>query len=434
MQSIDIDVIMSLSNEEIQQIQQMTKQKYVEKHHKRKISYHESKNLWRTWVGPDRKEITKRKKQDLIDYLYDYYRKIEKGDNLTIKEVARQLRDYKQNNLNRSLDTIRKDKSVFDRFSTDEFADKFIDEFTEDYLEEYINFISKKIHPKKKALREAITLFKKIFDYAQKKHLIDSNPMDAIDINNYFQNCDLSSKTSDEKIFSQNEITKIKGEILSRLDKKGYNPYLYAILFAIETGVRCGEIPPLTWEDVNEEGIHIYKQQRIEQTSEGYNLIELLFTKNERQNPKNGRWFPLTEELAHLFKKIEQQQRELHIESKYIFAKKNGDWINKHSYLCILRRICKKMGYTITNNHALRMSLNSNVFIESGLPVTIRSYLLGHSVEINERYYSHTKSDILSDVKNKIEGNSPQFPQNSQSNIISFNEKRNKKVLAKDIL
>jgi hypothetical protein len=57
------------------------------------------------------------------------------------------------------------------------------------------------------------------------------------------------------------------------------------------------------------------------------------------------------------------------------------------------------MGYEITNNHAFRMSLNSNVLIPLRIPVTERAYLLGHSVEINERYYSHMRTDSLTDIK-----------------------------------
>ena len=52
----------------------------------------------------------------------------------------------------------------------------------------------------------------------------------------------------------------------------------------------------------------------------------------------------------------------------------------------------------MTNNHAFRMSLNSNVFIPLGLPATERARLLGHSVETNLRYYSFAGKDSLDDI------------------------------------
>ena len=48
------------------------------------------------------------------------------------------------------------------------------------------------------------------------------------------------------------------------------------------------------------------------------------------------------------------------------------------------------------------MSLNSNIFIPLGLPVTQRAYLLGHSVETNERFYSHMKTESLVDLKDVL--------------------------------
>ena len=81
------------------------------------------------------------------------------------------------------------------------------------------------------------------------------------------------------------------------------------------------------------------------------------------------------------------------------FCDEKGRWLNKETYSQRLRRMCKRMGYEITNNHAFRMSLNSNVFIHLGLPVTQRARLLGHSVEVNERKYSHSRTESLVDIK-----------------------------------
>lgn len=54
--------------------------------------------------------------------------------------------------------------------------------------------------------------------------------------------------------------------------------------------------------------------------------------------------------------------------------------------------------FEITNNHAFRMSLNSNVFIPKGLPVTERARLLGHSVETNLKRYSFAGKGNLSSI------------------------------------
>ncbi len=45
-------------------------------------------------------------------------------------------------------------------------------------------------------------------------------------------------------------------------------------------------------------------------------------------------------------------------------------------------------------NHALRMSLNSNVLIPLGISVADRAAMLGHSVETNLRFYSYAQKVI----------------------------------------
>jgi len=63
------------------------------------------------------------------------------------------------------------------------------------------------------------------------------------------------------------------------------------------------------------------------------------------------------------------------------------------------------LNFPITNNHAFRMSLNSNVFIPLGIPVTDRARMLGHSVETNLRFYSYAGKDNIDDICNLLNTN-----------------------------
>ena len=131
---------------------------------------------------------------------------------------------------------------------------------------------------------------------------------------------------------------------------------------------------------------------------------KLPYTKNERRHPKGGRFFPITNTISGLLDEIKAKQNELGIESEYILSNKDGSWIRKDIYEQRLRRLCLRAGMDITNNHAFRMSLNSNIFIPKNIPVTQRAYLLGHSVETNERFYSHMRTESLADIKNILDG------------------------------
>ncbi len=57
----------------------------------------------------------------------------------------------------------------------------------------------------------------------------------------------------------------------------------------------------------------------------------------------------------------------------------------------------------MTNNHALRMSLNSNVLLPLEISAADRAAMLGHSVETNLLYYSFEQKDYLDYVSKKLD-------------------------------
>ena len=418
---------MYLDDGEIAKMQNMIKLRYVEENHDREIFYLSSKDTWRTYVGNPRKEVRRKKWDDMIDYLYRYYKGIK---TTTFREVFDLSQTYRKDCLNRSINTINKDHQVYDRFITDEFGKKDIATIDDVVLNKYIQDTVKRIIPKEKALQAFITILNQVFAYAYRTKMITSDPCESVDIHNFLKECDTSGKTGDEKIFSPKDIEYIKGEIERLIMERGYDPYAHAMLFSIETGVRIGEIPPLKWSDIMDKGIHIHKQQQLIKGKGIHEYYkELPYTKNERKHPRGGRFFPMTDEIRRILGRLRNIQRMCGIESEYIFCDAEGNWIKKQSLSQRLRRFCRRLGYNITNNHAFRMSLNSNVFIPNGIPVTQRAYLLGHSVETNERFYSHMRTDMLSELEEMLNNCSvTQKRAEVTQNLIPFSQKKNRQT------
>ena len=115
----------------------------------------------------------------------------------------------------------------------------------------------------------------------------------------------------------------------------------------------------------------------------------------------------------------------LGIESEFIFCNTDGRWIIEEAYTSFLRRLCRSKGLTITNNHAFRMSLNSNVLIPMGITVADRAAMLGHSIETNLKYYSFAQKDYLEDVKAKLDamGSTTQGTPSGHPKIVPFAKK-----------
>lgn len=115
----------------------------------------------------------------------------------------------------------------------------------------------------------------------------------------YMKSCETSKAKSEEKIFSPEEIEMLKAEVRYRMNSgfKRYGDYYitgYAMLFAIETGVRVGELCALKWDDVYENYIHIHAQQLFQSVDGKKEIYYAPFTKNEKGVSADGRQFPLT--------------------------------------------------------------------------------------------------------------------------------------------
>lgn len=89
-------------------------------------------------------------------------------------------------------------------------------------------------------------------------------------------------------------------------------------------------------------------------------------------------------------------------ESKYVFHDPNcNSMISTNSYSQYLKRTCKALGISTTNNHAFRKAFNTKL-IRLGFSPDERAYVMGHSVETNERFYSETNGRRAEEIRDKM--------------------------------
>ena len=125
-------------------------------------------------------------------------------------------------------------------------------------------------------------------------------------------------------------------------------------------------------------------------------------TKNEKGVSNDGRDFPLTDSLAKLLDEVRALQSEMGIESEFIFCQKDGRWMPSDSYRGFFYKLCKRLGFKVTNTHTIRMSFNSNVLLPMGISVADRAALLGHSIETNINHYSYADKNYLENVRDRL--------------------------------
>ena len=220
------------------------------------------------------------------------------------------------------------------------------------------------------------------------------------------KSCDTRKPRPEEKILSPEEIGMLKAEVRRRMTMKKYGRYYingFAFLFSVETGVRIAELCAIKWEDIYDDHIHIHRQQLSEDDEAGNNTYYLVdYTKNEKGISEDGRDSPLTDAIASLLSEIRTLQEELGMDPEFVFCHEDGEWIKKEAYATFLRRMCDRYGFNVRNNHALRMSLNSNVLLPLEISAADRAAMLGHSIETNLKFYSFAKKGYLEDVRNRL--------------------------------
>ncbi|MCR5332167.1 MAG: tyrosine-type recombinase/integrase [Lachnospiraceae bacterium] len=371
----------------------------------RKIKYWEQKELWITNL-PDKTRIYARTEDALYRKLFEAYGLTLCDRSLKgIFETALKEKSITDNN---NEDTIIHFRYDFKRFINDKLSQKDITTISKADLKAYTQEMVNRLHPKRKAFLQYKSLLNLIFEYAVEYDIIPANPVSAIKNDIYLKSCDTKIATAEEKILSEAEIQTIKELIREYMGYKRYHGYFingYAILLAIETGMRVAELPALKWKDIHMDYVHIHAQQLNHKRRGGKEYYYADWTKDEKGVSRGGRKYPLTDAIKEILTELRELQKRLHIKSEYVFCHENGDWIKTDAYITCLCRLMKRLHMPVTNNHTFRMSLNSNIFIgRCNLPVTERARLLGHSVETNLRYYSFAGKDNMEELKAVLNG------------------------------
>lgn len=373
------------------------KKDYVTQQHPYTISQlskGSKKGKWKTYIGSPRKEVLRRTEDEMLQYLYDYYRANDKAST-SFQAVFDERLLYLKEQLNRSQKTIKTYQCDYKRWIPTSFGGTPISDITDSMVLSLFASQCRKVHPRPEALKKFRQLLYATFRYAQAKQYCSINPVSCVDISYYYKECDLSFKTATEKEFSDTEIAALMQDAY----RHAKNPRALMMILANETGMRAGELAAFRIEDVTPEFLHIHRQQLFDPSKAvGSQYFDVPYTKDERKHPHNGRFFPINKDIQ----RIIDLATLIPGESVYLFHDpQSSEAIKKDSYEQYLNRHCTALGIQITNNHSFRMHRNGEL-IAMGLSPAERAVLLGHAVETNERYYSLADQRLLSNIQKKL--------------------------------
>ena len=165
--------------------------------------------------------------------------------------------------------------------------------------------------------------------------------------------------------------------------KPNYIP-TYAVEFASLTGMRVGEIAALRWDAITNDYIVVDKSEK---TNRAKNEFYISKTKNG-----NIRLCPMTPAIKTLLDTVKEVEKENGYLCEWVFANENGR-IHAPIISSCSRTKCKQLGIHMRGIHAYRKTANS-MLKHNGVSTSVAASILGHSCEVNERYYTFDVTDI----------------------------------------
>ena len=225
--------------------------KYYLSLHPYEIYFSETEQRWRTQI-PDatkksgRRDIKRKKKTDLENFIVDYYKKSETASDTFTTLYYDWLLTYKV--LEASKATIERLHTSFRTYYVKStLADKPIKQITPIMLKTFLMEIISRENLNYRAYSAIATIPRQLFDYCVERELLTENPMDKVKIKkNSFRHD--KKPAAETQVFTEEEKQLLEDLILKEFEANpNYGTTGLALILLFQTGLRSGEaVSPAT--------------------------------------------------------------------------------------------------------------------------------------------------------------------------------------------
>lgn len=269
-------------------------------------------------------------------------------------------------------------------FDGTDFVNTPIDQINENTIRIFMLTTIKRLNLCKESCRKFFSYTKNVIRYARIEKIITDNPMEFLEPKDFTKHCPVIEKTAEKNFYTDNEL---------RIIIKGLNRYYqqnplymppYAIELAIYTGMRVSELATLKWSDINDACISITKSAKHNR------LKNEFFIGNTKT--KKSRVYPIDAQIAALLQRIRRVQEEHGILSAWIFTDGKGGYTHARNITDCMTRLCREYHLSGGGITKLRKTASSDLQ-NSGASKTAVASILGHTTEVNEKYYTYDTSN-----------------------------------------
>lgn len=284
-------------------------------------------------------------------------------------------------------------------FDGTDFGNMPINQINENTIRLFILETIKRLGLCKESCRKFFAYIKNVIRYARIEKIIADNPMEFLEPKDFSKHCEELEKPDEKCYYTDNElITIMKALNVYYHENPVYMPP-YAIELAIYTGMRVSELSTLKWSDINDICISINKSAK-------HNRLKNEFYIGKTKT-KKSRVYPVDAQISELLKQIRKIQKEHGILCEWIFTDGNGGYTHARNITDCMTRLCREHKLNGGGITKLRKTTSSDLQ-SAGTPKTVVASMLGHTIEVNEKYYTYDTSN-LAEKKEVIQNRNAKF-------------------------
>lgn len=380
------------------------KKEQIISNHKYKISQMKGKDhRWATYVPDEskanhRRFVAKSSKEDLIDFLCDFYESGTGSSPLcnqpnTLESLYPEWLEYKKLHTT-AISYINRIQSDWRTYYMNTDIIKLpLSSLTKLELDKWAHSMIKKYEMTRKCYNNVQMIMRQSLDYAVDIGIIDYNPMHQIKVDRKMFRRE-KKKPDATQVYTPEELASIEDLAWKDFyaEVKDYRLAPLALIFQYQTGVRIGELVALRYEDIEEDHyIHVQRMYR----RDARQVVE--HTKTD----DGDRFIYLTEKARKIIAAAKDYQEKHGYDTDgFIFAL-NDHIIPQRSINTLLIKYCKILDIPYRSSHKNRKSYGS-ALLNNGMSINTVRQILGHSDEKTTlKFYcfdqslSHEKEEII---------------------------------------
>lgn len=362
-------------------------EKLLKMHHY-EISYNERENRWYTYL-PDsskksgRKQIKKRKKEDLEAAIVSFYKdKIQQDDihKTTLSDIYPKYMIYRRDISSASSKTVYEESLVWKNYyKSSNLANLRLVDLKPIIILRFFQQLTRDRRYTYKHVSNIRTLLNNMLSYAVEEEYIETNPMASVDFKKLSYR---PVESQSENVFSKDDTIKL----LTYLSEQPIDEYVLAIQLSFYLFIRVGETEALTWDsiDFDNKTIRLHKQATLtREMNDDMSFSErktIVLNEMKGKRTTGYRTEYLRPEAIELLKKA----RKLNPTGEFIFMP-NGNLMTTDTFNRRLKKYCADCGIKYHSSHKIRFYACSSAY--NGDNIAQLSRNMGHSqVSTTMRY------------------------------------------------